>query len=239
MIERLVRKLELRDQVTPDEIEALSGLLGEEEHYPRRAEIVRAYEHQTSSRLLVDGWAARAKTLANGARQITEMHVPGDFIDLHSFMVKRLDHSIVALTPCTIVAVPHERLRLLTEQHPHLTRLLWLTTLVDAAIHREWMTMMGRADARQNVAHVICELYLRLETVGLAGDNSFDLPLTQEELGDVCGLTAVHVNRVLQELRGEGLIMSKARTVRIPDWNALARAGQFDPIYLNLINEPR
>jgi len=235
----LARKLRLRDKVSAEEEAALRALTDETVEFARRAEIVRAGETTDASCLLVQGWAARSKTLADGGRQITQLHVPGDFVDLHSFLLKQLDHSIVALTPCTIVKVPHERLRALTERQPHLARLLWLTTLIDAAIHREWLTMMGRGDARQIIAHILCELYLRLESVGLAAQGRFDLLVTQEELGDVCGLTAVHVNRVLQDLRGDGLIVSKGRKTEIPDWDRLRKAAQFDGLYLNMRTEPR
>jgi CRP-like cAMP-binding protein len=235
----LVRKLEIRDDLSAEEIETLHGLVGETVRYDRRASIIKAGEHQSKSRLLLDGWVARAKTLADGQRQITEVHIPGDFVDLHSFLLKRLDHDVIALTPCTIGNVDHRRLKEVSEQHPHLTRMLWLSTLIDASIHREWLTTKGRLPALSQVAHLLCELYVRLECSGLASSHRFPLPLTQEEVADVCGLTSVHVNRVLQELRGRGLIASGPQEIAISDWEGLANVAQFDPIYLNMHKEPR
>jgi CRP-like cAMP-binding protein len=238
-VDLLVRKLRVRDDVSAAEENLLRGIVGEAVEYGRRARIVRAGEHQTSSRLLLDGWVGRERVVADGRRQISQVHVPGDFVDLHSFLLKRLDHDIVALTPCRIAEVSHDRLKGLTEEHPHLARLLWLTTLMDAATHREWLAAMGRMSAFEHLAHFLCEIYRRLSVIGLAHDSEFELPLTQEELGDVCGLTSVHVNRVLQELRAKDLVQWTDKRVVIPDWERLRAAGQFNPIYLNEWKEPR
>ena len=239
MVDLLIRKLQLRDVLSPNEVAILHALPMRTSTHPRKSHIVREGEHQTFSRLLLQGWAARAKTMADGRRQITELHLPGDFVDLHSFLLKRLDHDVIALTPCTIANVDHGRLRELSETEPHLLRLLWLSTLIDAAIHREWLSLMGRASAFQQLAHLLCELHLRLQAVGLADARVFALPLIQEELADVCGITPVHVNRVLQDLRGKGLILTEGRMIEIPDVARLHGVARFDPVYLNLCNEPR
>jgi CRP-like cAMP-binding protein len=239
MIERLARKLQVRDDLSVDEIDTLRRIAGPLVRYDRRDTIVRRGEHQTASRLLIEGWVARVQTLADGRRQITEVHIEGDFVDLHSFLLKRLEHDLVAFTPCTIANVDHARLREVSETHPHLTRMLWLTTLIDAAIHREWMVAMGRQPAVSQLAHLICELYVRQEIVGLAADHRIQFPLTQEEIADICGLTPVHVNRVLQELRGRGLVRSDSPDLMILDWRGLADLGQFDATYLNVCKEPR
>ena len=238
-VDLLVRKLRVRDDVSPTEVMSLEALIGDIVHYPRRACIVPAHDRQTSSRLLLSGWVARERLVEDGRRQISQIHVPGDFVDLHSFLLKRLDHDVVALTPCRIAEVSHDRLKALTETEPHLTRLLWLTTLIDAATHREWLAGMGRMSAFAQLAHLVCEIYHRLTLVGLADDLHFDLPLTQEELGDVCGLTSVHVNRVLQELRASDLLTWASKRVVIHDWQRLQDAGQFDATYLNEWKEPR
>lgn len=239
MVEDLIKKLQLRDEVTSEEAVTLRSLISGVDQHRRHETVVREGEHQTSSRLLLEGWAARVKILKDGRRQITEFHLAGDFIDLHSFILKRLDHSIVALTDCKLAVVPHDGLRRVTETQPHLTRLLWLSTMIDASVHREWLTATGRLPAQAHVAHLLCELYLRLEVIGRASDYQFDMPLTQEEIGDACGLTSVHVNRVMQELRGRRLIVAKQKTVRILDWGQLSEVGQFDPVYLNMWREPR
>jgi CRP-like cAMP-binding protein len=189
--------------------------------------------------LLVKGFAARYKVLQSGKRQITAIHVAGDFVDLHGFLLKKMDHAIVALTPCTIATVAHDTLREITERHPHLARLLWLSTLIDSAIHREWLVAMGRRSAREHMAHLFCELYLRLQLVGLTKDNSYEMPITQAELGDTLGISTVHVNRVVQELRGDGLITWRGNRLTVDDWDRLQEVAEFTPTYLSLFKERR
>jgi CRP-like cAMP-binding protein len=145
----------------------------------------------------------------------------------------------MALTPCRIATVPHVNLTAITERFPHLTRVYWHTTNVDAAIHREWELSLGRRTARAKLAILFCELYTRLEIVGLAKDLSYALPLTQTDLGDCTGLTNVHVNRTLRELRISELVQFQDGRVTILDWAGLARAGEFDPAYLYLEHRDR
>jgi CRP-like cAMP-binding protein len=187
--------------------------------------------------LLLDGILCRYKDLRNGQRQITELHVAGDFADLHSFTLKRLDHSVMSLTPCRVATIPHANLTEITERFPHLTRLYWFATNLDAAVHREWELSLGRRTARAKLATLFCELFVRLEIVGLVKDLSYALPLTQSDLGDCTGLTNVHVNRTLKDLRTSELVQFQDGRVTILDWTGLARAGEFDPAYLYL--EPR
>ncbi len=205
----------------------------------RGEDIVREGDRPTESILLLDGFAGRYNLLRNGKRQITAIHVPGDFVDLHSFLLHRMDHGVVALTDCRTGAVPHEILRNITERHPHLARLLWLSTLIDGAIHREWLVAMGRRSSLGQMAHLLCELFLRLQVVGRTERNSFRLPLTQAELGDALGLSTVHVNRVLQELRKEGVIIWRGETLVVKDWPRLQQIAEFDPTFLSLEVEPR
>jgi len=153
-------------------------------------------------------------------------------------VLKRMDHSIVALSPCTVAHVPHAALREITERQPHLTRLLWLHTALDGAMHRQWL-VAGRENALGETAHLVCELFVRLQSVGQTDGNSFPLPLTQTELGDVLGLSTVHVNRTIQELRGDGLLTWNRDRVVIEDWDRLCAVAQFDPAFLVLENEPR
>jgi CRP-like cAMP-binding protein len=201
--------------------------------------MVREGDRPTESTILFTGLAARYNVLGNGRRQITALHVPGDFVDLHSFFVKRMDHAVMAITPCTTGLVPHEFVREITEGHPHLTRLLGVNLAVDAAVHRQWIVSMGRRSALEHTAHLLCELFVRLQVVGLTTDNSFRLPLTQGELGDTLGLSTVHVNRVVQDLRKEGLITWRGETVVILDWGRLQQLAEFDPTFLSLEVEPR
>ena len=202
-------------------------------------DVVRQGDRPSDSNLILEGFACRQKILADGQRQITALHVPGDFADLHSFVLKKMDDGVVTLTPCKVALVPHATLRRIVEGYPHLTQLLWFTTLVDAAIHREWMTGMGRRSSLGQIAHLLCELCLRLRTVGLVTDDSYQLPVTQTELGDALGLSLVHVNRTLQDLRGQGLISWKGQTVEMTDWEGLRQLAEFDPTYLHRDREGR
>jgi CRP-like cAMP-binding protein len=239
VISRLIRKLERRDVLLDEERQVLEGAVTRVKEARMDEDLVRDGERPSESTLLLEGFAARYKLLQNGRRQITALHIPGDFIDLHSFLLKKMDHSVVALTPCRICLVPHSTLREITETHLHLGRLLWLSTLIDAAIHREWLVAMGRRPALNQIAHLVCELFLRLQVVGLTQDMSFELPLTQAELGDVLGLSTVHVNRVIKQLRADGLVTWSEQRIVIEDWTRLQEVAEFDPTFLNLDNEPR
>jgi CRP-like cAMP-binding protein len=239
VIEHLVRKLEARDRLSAEEKDVLARSVERVVAFARGADMVREGDRPTESNLLVSGFAGRYKILGNGKRQITAVHLPGDFVDLHGFVLKRMDHSIAALSPCRVALVPHENLRRITETQPHLTRLLWLSTVLDGAIHRQWLVTMGRQSARGAAAHLFAELLERLRLVGEADGNGFRLPLTQVEIGDVLGLSAVHVNRTVQELRAAGLITWRGDLVTIDDPAGLRREAEFDPAYLNLVQEPR
>jgi CRP-like cAMP-binding protein len=237
--EFLIRKLEERDVLSAEEKEVLASALSRPRSVKADEDMVREGDRPSESILIVDGFASRYKVLQSGRRQITAIHVPGDFVDLHGFLLKKMDHAVGTLTPCTIATIPHEKLRDITERYPHLARLLWLSTLVDSSIHREWLVAMGRRSAREHMAHIVCELFVRLELVGLTQGDTFQMPVTQAELGDTLGISTVHVNRVLQELRGEGLITWRGEKLTIHDFERLKEVAEFDPTYLSLSHEPR
>ncbi|WP_333571668.1 Crp/Fnr family transcriptional regulator [Sphingomonas sp.] len=237
MIERHLLKLRLRDTIDPAEEAALRETIVDTVSHPAGRTIVRAGEELNYSTLLLDGLIGRYKDLKNGQRQITHVHVAGDFADLHGFTLKRLDHSLLALTPCTVARAAHVRLREITEKHAHLTRVMWFSTNVDAAIHREWEVSLGRRSAIQRAAHVFCELHVRLGAVGLADEQGYKLAISQAELAECLGLTPVHVNRVLRELRERGLVEFRNGRVSFQDLSGLKRLAEFDPGYLYL--EPR
>jgi CRP-like cAMP-binding protein len=191
------------------------------------------------SALLVDGLMGRFTDMSDGERQISQLHVAGDFPDLHSFTLKRLDHGIMALTDCEISWVTHDAIRQLIEDFPHLGRLLWLSTNLDAAIHRAWTVSLGRRDAAARMAHLLCELQVRLEIVGLADPTGYPLALTQADLANCLGLTSVHVNRVLRELRERGLVTFRGGHVTITDPAGLRKLAEFSPDYLFLEKRAR
>ena len=239
MIEAHLSKLRARDDLSADEEQAIRGLVSQVIDVPADRTVIRHGKELQHSLLLLSGWLARAKDLKSGQRQIVELHVPGDFADLHSFTLKRLEHDVIALTPCRIALVPHSSIKEVTEVLPHLTRIFWLMTNIDAAIQREWTLSLGRRTAIARMAHLFCELNLRLGLVGLSHNDSYEFPLTQVELGECLGLTSVHVNRTLQELRRRGLLDLENRRVTIHDLGSLKKVAEFDDLYLYLDKRPR
>lgn len=234
MLEHHLRKLRVRDTIDAEEEAALRGTIVDTITYAAGRSIVRAGEELNYSTLVLDGLVGRYKDLKNGQRQITHVHVAGDFADLHGFTLKRLDHALLALTTCTVARAAHPRLRDITERMPHLTRVMWFSTNVDAAIHREWEVSLGRRSAIQRAAHLFCELHVRLGVVGLAEADGYPLAISQAELAECLGLTPVHVNRVLRELRERGLVSFRGGRVRLHDLTGLTRLAEFDPGYLYL-----
>lgn len=234
LVDPLVKKLSHRSPLTDVEREILRRSVTRTREISADNDMVAEGSEPVESTLLVSGFAARYSHVADGSRQIVAIHVPGDFVDLHSFLIRRMDHGIYAMSPCTVAMVPHERLLEITEGFPHLTRLLWLSTLIDAAIHRQWLVGMGRRSAPARVAHLLCELYVRLGVVGLTDGFVFVLPITQEELADSLGMSLVHLNRSIRELKSKGLFEWQRSGIEIKDWDGLRHMAEFDPTYLNL-----
>ncbi|MBB4097116.1 Crp/Fnr family transcriptional regulator [Sphingomonas kyeonggiensis] len=229
-----MKKLRLRCEVSASEEEALRAVLqGPFDHQAEQV-IVRRGERLNSSILLLEGLLARYKDLSDGQRQITHIHVPGDFADLHGYTLGYLDHNLITLTPCRIARAPHTGLLAITNRFPHLTRAFWFSTNLDASIHREWEVSLGRRKAIERAAHLLCELQSRLLVVGAAEGDSFRLPITQNQFAECLGLTGVHVNRVLRELREAGLADFRGGRVTIHDRPGLEGLAEFDPLYLYL-----
>jgi CRP-like cAMP-binding protein len=200
-------------------------------------DIVREGSRPSESCLVIEGFTCRYKVTAEGKRQIFSFHTPGDIPDLQSLHLQRMDHSLMTMTPCKLAFIPHQSLTALMRRCPRVADVMWRDTLIDAAIFREWMIGMGRRSAYTRIAHVLCEVFVRLKAMGLANGHECELPLTQAELGDALGLSTVHVNRSLQELRGDGLIQLRGGSLTILNWEGLKTAGEFDPNYLHLDGE--
>ncbi|RWD99076.1 Crp/Fnr family transcriptional regulator [Mesorhizobium sp.] len=239
MLESLHLNLAQHDAPSDAEKALLASAMSIEKYFVTGEDIVSEGSRPITSTLIVDGFAARYKVLEDGGRQFTSLQVAGDFVDLHAFLLKTMDHGIIALSPCHVVAADHGKLRAITEQAPHLTRLLWLDTLVDGAIHREWIVAMGRRSKTSHLAHLICELFVRLQVVKKTHGMSFHLPLSQAVLADVLGLSVVHMNRVIGTLRRMNVISWVNHMVAILDWERLVAIAEFDPTYLSMNNEPR
>ena len=203
----LIRKLESIAALSDDERRALMELPMSARDIRADQDIVREGDRPSQCCLVIDGFLARYKLTPRGKRQIMAFHTPGDNPDLQSLHLRTMDHSLGTLSPGRVAFIPHEPLRALCTGFPRLAGLFWRDTLIDAAIFREWMVGIGRRSAYSRIAHVFCEVLVRLEAVGLTQDRSCAFPITQSELGDALGLSTVHVNRVLQELRADDLIM--------------------------------
>lgn len=229
-----LKKLRRRTAISPEEEAAIRQSVAETRRVPADEIVVHSGELLDSSTVLIEGWLARSKDLPGGERQVTELHVAGDFADLHGLTLKRLDHDVLALSECVIAVVPHERLRQLTERFPTLAYAYSFSTNVDAAITRELALSLGQRSALSRMAHLFCELYLRLDAVGRTRSNGYEFPLTQRELSECLGLTVVHANRTLQELRRRGLVELENHHLRMLDRRGLEGVAEFDPSYLYL-----
>jgi CRP-like cAMP-binding protein len=234
MITVHLKKLRRRVEITAEEERVLRDMVAETRRVGADELLVRSGDELSVSLLLLDGWLARIKDLPGGERQVTQLHVAGDFADLHGFTLKRLDDEVVTLSECKIATVPHERIREITDQYPRLARIFWFSTNMDAAIQRELALSLGQRSAISRMAQLFCELYVRLEVVGKVSGDGYELPLTQRELSECLGLTVVHANRTLQELRRRGLIEFGNRRLTIRDRRGLEGIAEFDPSYLYL-----
>jgi len=233
-IDLFLLKLRARHELSPEEESALRSVNWLERTYDRGQIMVRNDDVLDHSILLLRGFVLRSKNTPEGARQIVETNVAGDFVDLHGFILKRLEHEISAASRCEVATVAHEELRRITERLPRLTRVLWFQTLVDACIHREWMLVLGKKRGRARIAQFFCEMQARLSIVGLADRKSYTLPFSQLELADITGMTPVHLNRCLKELRESGTVTFRNGKVEIEDMARLKREAQFDPGYLHI-----
>jgi CRP-like cAMP-binding protein len=202
-----------------------------------RRDLIREGERPRGVILILEGWACCYKQLPDGRRQITSFLVPGDFGDANIFILREMDCSVAAITPVRYAEIGPADFEQLTSEIPALARALWWHELVAVAIQREWTTNVGQRTALERIAHLLCEMFLKLRSVGLAPGDSCDWPLTQADLADATGLTSVHVNRTLQELRRAELIELGGRRLTIPDLEALKRVGMFNPNYLHLQRE--
>lgn len=238
MLERHLMRLRRRDLIDAEE-EAVIKAGVSSIIKPKADEVIaREGKRLDVCTILLSGIVGRQVVMQDGTRQMTELHVAGDFTDLHSFTLKYLDHDVVALSNCSLAVVPHAHLQMITEDFPHLTRVYWFATNLDASIHRQWEVSLARRSALSRMAHLFCELYIRLDIVGLVRSGTYDLPLTQDELGETLGLTPVHINRTLQELRRQGHVDFKRQVVSIRDLAALKLVAEFDETYLYLDRTP-
>jgi CRP-like cAMP-binding protein len=233
----LIRKLESVFPLTDDERQALETLPMQVAVLKDHQDIVREGDRPSRSCLILSGFACVYKMTVQGKRQIVSFAIAGDIPDLQSLHLEVLDTSVSTISPCRVGFIQHEVLRDICERYPRLGAAFWREALIDAAIFREWVMNVGQREGVSRMAHVLCELVVRLRAVDLVEDHVCDLPITQIEFADALGFSPVHVNRVLQQMRAEGLIETQGTRLRIPDWDKLKEVGEFDPTYLHLVRE--
>ena len=231
--EPLFRRWQRRVPIADDDRRALIALPWVRREFGREAYIAREGEPTRICTVLLHGLAFRQKLVSDGARQIISFHIAGEFLDIQNCMLETADHNVQALSRCNIAVVPKEALVQLMNDRPAIRRAIWLDSLIDSSVFREWVVNVGRRDAKSRIAHLLCELAERLKASGVTDGSIYDFPLTQEQIADATGLTAVHTNRTLQALRKQGLINLSHSQLNILDWGALAEVGDFSERYLH------
>jgi len=235
----LALRLEAFTRLSQDDRAALAKVSKVSRTIPPRRDLIREGERPQYVHLMVEGWACRYKTLPDGRRQVVACFVPGEFCDLNVYILREMDHSICAITRLAVADISREDMDRLTAAYPRITQALWWESLVTTAIQREWTLNIGQRTAYERIAHLLVELFLRLRSVKLTQGDSCDFPITQTDIADATGLTAVHVNRTLQELRRDGLIILERKRLTIPDLQRLKDAAMFNTNYLHLEHEGR
>jgi CRP-like cAMP-binding protein len=233
-LQPLLREIGLHAKLSDDDRRAILGLPHRIRTLDAGSYIIREGEEPKHCCLLIDGFAIRQKLTGTGARQILALCIPGDAVDLQNSFLDISDHGVQMLTRGTVADIPRPDLQRLVVSRPAVAEGVIQLTLIEASILREWVVNVGRRDARERIAHVLCEFAVRLEARGLVDHGSFELPMTQEQLADVTGLTPVHVNRVLKGLEADGLISRSRRLIKFADWRALQEAGDFSRRYLHV-----
>ncbi|ETR76311.1 transcriptional regulator [Afipia sp. P52-10] len=229
----LVKRMRFSEELDDDDVLAIETLPIAVKDFADNQHVVSDGEQPTQCCLLIEGFAVRAKTTKDGGRQILSIHIPGDIPDLQSLYLQEMDHDLIALTACTVGFIPHLALRELVRKRPNIAEVFWRDTLIDAAMFRQWIVNVGQRQAPSRMAHLILELQRRLEIVGRTKGDSFRLPMTQDELADALGLTAVHVNRTAKQLRQDGLLLIQRQTVKILNKEKLKELADFDDAYLH------
>lgn len=235
MVVHLIRKLERFTTLSVDDKRALERVASTKvRHLGPHQDIIHEGDRPKHINLILDGFACRYKMLEDGRRQIVSFFIPGDICDARVFILKQMDHSIGTLSPARVAEIPSDAFVAMTDESPRIARAFWWNTLVEEAISREWTLNVGQRTAYERMAHILCEFFIRLEAVGLAEGERCELPMTQAELADALGLSTVHVNRTLQELRGDGLITLRGKILIIHNQERLQAAALFRPNYLHL-----
>jgi CRP-like cAMP-binding protein len=239
-VNALIRKLNAYVRLSPEDETFIARIVDQRHRqFQARSEIAAEAERPEAIRIFLEGWGCRVSTLEDGRRQILALYLPGDVCDFDILLASRRDDSLATITPARVAEVGLQGHAELIAAPPRIRQAFAWERFMMAAIQREWAISLGQRTAFERLAHLMCEIYTRLEVIGRTSGNECEFPLTQTELGEAMGLSTVHVNRVLQELRNANLIILKDRVLTIPNFNALADAAMFDPGYLHLDHEGR
>ncbi len=233
----MVQKLEQHHPLAETDREAVLSLPATRRRLAAHQYLVWDGDRPQQTCLLLSGFAVRHKVAGNGGRQILSIHMKGDILDLQNSLLGVADHNVQMLTSGDVALIPIDAMREIAFSHPNVGLAMWYETLVEGSIFREWLVNIGRRDARTRIAHILCEIALRMQVAGLAEHTSYELPITQEQLADSVALTSVHVNRTLMKLEAEGLITRTKREITVIDWDRLAAAADFQPRYLHLTGQ--
>lgn len=233
--QRLIRQLSTIANLTDESKKLLADMPKQVVDFGQGEKIAWDGDRPTKSFIIVDGFAVSSKTTTEGNRQILAYFMPGDVPDLQSLHLPALDVTVSTIRPCKVAFVQHTVLQEICERHPAIAKVLWRWTLIAGSIHREWVTSVGRRRSSARIAHLMCEVISRMRALGLAQGNSCEMAMTQLELADATGMSAVHVNRSVQALRRANLITLRGTTLTVLDWEGLKSFGEFDPAYLHLL----
>jgi CRP-like cAMP-binding protein len=229
----LVRRLQTSSGISEEDLREVHELPITVREYPAERAVVRDGERATECCLIAEGFCVRSKTISDGRRQILSIHIPGEIPDLMSLFLHVMDHDLSTLTPCTLGFIKHETLQKLHRRRPNVAEMFWRDTLIDSAMFREWIVNVGQRPAPARLAHVMIELRERLKVIGRADGNRFDMPLTQEQIGEALGITAVHANRVIKQLRQDGIVDLHRGRVTVLDEGKFQELADFDNRYLH------
>src|ERR1700759_1522190 len=228
----LIKRLRTYDAISEEDVETIRALPIAVKDYPTERPVVRDGQRPTECCLIIEGFCIRSKTLSDGKRQILSIHIPGEIPDLMSLFLHVMDHDLSTLTASTLGLISHEKLRQLHRRRPAVAEMFWRDTLIDSAMFREWIVNVGQRPAPARLAHGMIELGERHRVIGRLDGNSFEMPLTQEEIGEALGITGVHVNRVIRQLREDGIVELQRGRVTVLDEHKFQELAEFDNRYL-------
>lgn len=233
-LEMLVRKLSDYAELSEAAVAAIDALPCTIRTVEPSGYIVREGDVPTACAIVLSGFAFRQKLSGDGARQILSLRIPGDLLDAQTLFLSAVDHNVQALTRAKIGLIPRSAIQQLMDAHPSAAHAITVDILIEASITREWLLNVGRRNALARLAHLLCEFTVRMDSRGLGVDGAYELPLTQEQLGDALGLTSVHVNRTLKALEAEGVLKRQGRRISFTGWREARRIADFSPAYLHL-----